>query len=248
MKGHLVGRRALVTGGSRGIGLAIVERLQADGCQCTTLSRTQPPPSLGTSHHELDLSTHAGLQRAAGIAREGCFDLLINVAGGAVPRPLEGLALEVMETDVQLNLTAPLLLMGMVLPGMQQRKFGRIVNITSIAGQSGVAGLTAYSAAKAGLIAATQSAARSVPATWVTINAINPGAVDTEMARMGREGLASLRGRPLSSYQEAMMAATGLGRLLEPAEVAGVVLFLVGPDASAVTGQCINVCGHLEVR
>jgi len=173
--------------------------------------------------------------------------VLVHNAGGSSPRPIEGLQADDVERDIALNLTAAILLARAVVPGMRAAGGGAIVMVASTAGRTGVPYLHCYSAAKAGLIAFTQSLAAETAGDGIRVNCVCPGAVETRSARIGRDALAALHGLPPGEYERRMARATGLSRLLQPSEVAEAVLWLASDSASGVTGQTLNVCGVLEM-
>jgi NAD(P)-dependent dehydrogenase (short-subunit alcohol dehydrogenase family) len=240
---------AVVTGASRGIGAAVVRRLTDGGHDCVAIGLNQPETC--ALFIRADLSDAVAAETAGrelgGYLRARCAApaVLVNNAGGAPPATAVDITPDQVHRDITLNLVTPILLTRVVLDRMRDSGNGVVVNVSSTAGRTGVAYLPAYSAAKAGLIAYTQSLAAEAAAYGVRVNCVCPGAVDTEGADNGREGLALLHGLERDAYQEAMAGRTGLGRLLQPAEVADVVHWLVADAGPAVNGQTINVCGTL---
>lgn len=244
---------AVLTGGSRGIGAAILDRLIADGYECLVIGMSPP-----TGDHanraaflERDLSTRGGVIAAVEDV-EGHIttagrpaELLVNNAGGGWPTPIEDLSMPVVERELCLNLTVPMLLSRAVLPGMRGAGRGSIVNVGSVAGRQGVRYLHSYGAAKAGLVAFTQSLAAEVADDGVRVNCVVPGAVDTQGARAGRREISRRLGIDADDYERAMTARNGVSRLLGPGEVADVIAWLAQPERRGLTGQAINVCGTM---
>jgi NAD(P)-dependent dehydrogenase (short-subunit alcohol dehydrogenase family) len=241
---------AVLTGGSRGIGAAVLDRLLDFGYDCAVIGRTRPA-ARQVAFIARDLSEQREVVAACADLRAFLGDrpasVLVNNAGGAEPVATHMLDPDRVAADLTLNLTAPMLLCGCVLPAMRAAGGGSIVNIGSTAGRTGVPYLPTYSAAKSGLIAFTQSLAAETAGDGVRVNAVCPGAVATDLAAAGRAGLSAFHGLPPEAYEERMAHATGLGRLLRPEEVAEVVCWLAQGAAEAVTGQTINVCGTIEM-
>lgn len=240
---------AVVTGASRGIGASILERL-SQSHDCIVIGRTRP--SRCTRFISADLTNSIATEEAATEldywlrSRGTPPALLVNNAGGAKPATAIDIPPEQLRQDITLNLLAPMLLTRVALRAMKAEGAGAIVNVSSIAGRSGVAHLPAYSAAKAGLIAYTQSVAQEAIHFGVRVNCVCPGAVDTTGAAEGRQQLSRLHGREPNAYQDHMADRTGLGRLIRPEEVAEVVYWLA-LRTNALNGQTINVCGTLAM-
>ncbi|MGQ9370217.1 SDR family NAD(P)-dependent oxidoreductase [Azospirillum sp. ST 5-10] len=241
-------RAVLVTGGSRGIGLAIVERLLAEGYRVATCSRSRSPAldRLEAAHgaarlHRIACAIGDPAQEEAlfaGLAEwlDG-QDLygLVNNTGIAGEGVLATFPTVDAEQLLQVNLLGALRVTRLALRRMlRQPPGGRIVSISSIVAQRGYTGLAAYAASKAGLDGMTRALAREVGRRGITVNAVAPGYVATELsASLGERQRAQIVNR------------TPLGRLAEPAEVAAVVAFLVGEDARFITGQTLVVDGGI---
>lgn len=227
-------RRALVTGGTRGIGEAIAVMLRDSGLDVvvTGSSLTGSGPA-GCRYAGADLSKPANAEAfAAEMAREG-FAVLVNNAGMNRVGTVEQYALADLENVLNVNLVAPYLLCRAVVPGMTAARFGRIVNITSIFGLVSKAGRSAYSASKFGLFGMTRALALEVAADNVLVNCVAPGFVDTDLTRrvLGESGIAE------------MVRQVPMGRLATPEEIARFVAFLCSDHNSFMTGQTVVIDG-----
>jgi len=229
---------ALVTGGSRGIGLAVVTRFQALGWRVATCARTLD--NLAGSAADFRFAcdvTQADAVRdgVASVVRQfGVIDALVNCAGLAGSNPLDP------ESDddlwhrmIDVNLHGTYYVTKQAFPHVANG--GRIVNIGSVLSHRGVADQSAYSAAKHGVIGFTRAFARFAASRGVTVNAVCPGWVRTDMARE--------RWRDLGISEAEAAAHAPLGRIVEPAEVAALISFLASDEAGAITGQAFTVDG-----
>jgi NAD(P)-dependent dehydrogenase (short-subunit alcohol dehydrogenase family) len=232
---------ALVTGGGQGIGAAIARRLAAAGARVAILDR-EPTPA-DTIAAEIkgiavtgDVTSEADVTRAVATVegRFGALAILVNNAGiaGRSARNWE-LSRAEFEQVLAVNLVGPFLLCKAVLPGMLQRRYGRIVNIASIAGKEGNPTLGPYSVSKAGLICLTKSLAKETAGQGdITINAVSPAVIATPIL----DGIAP-------STVEYMVSKIPMGRVGRPEEVAALVHYLASSDASFTTGQCYDISG-----
>lgn len=239
----LQGQIALVTGASRGIGRAIAETLVAAGARVIGTATTAAGAEaisqwLGAKGRgaAVDVADAASVDALLADleARGELPGILVNNAG--ITR--DGLLLRMKPEDwdqvLATNLTSVFRLSRGCLKHMMKQRHGRIVSITSIVGSIGNAGQANYAAAKAGLIGFTKSLAREVASRNITVNAVAPGFIDTDMTRA------------LDDTQRATLAAgIPLGRLGEPADIAAAVLYLVTPSGSYLTGQTLHVNGGM---
>lgn len=227
-------RRALVTGGTRGIGAAIALTLVERGLDVLVTGTSPdgtPPPGCG--YRAVDFADAARAEAfGAEIAGEE-FSILVNNAGVNKVGPVETYATADWSRIMQINLTAPFVLCRAVIPGMRARRWGRIVNITSIFGVVSREGRSAYSMTKFGLLGLTKALALEVAADGVLVNCVAPGFIDTELTRgvLGEAGIAE------------MTARVPAGRLGTPREIAQYVAFLCSDENSFMTGQTIVADG-----
>ncbi|CAN5221501.1 SDR family oxidoreductase [soil metagenome] len=233
-------QRVLVTGASKGIGRATMQRLAEDGYQAVGLARTVPSEQReGEEFHAVDLTDLDALKaKLAELTAGGPFWGLVNNAAMSPVTSLEDCTLQDMHDAIQLNLLATLVCTQAVTPAMRQAKAGRIVNISSRAAL-GKINRTAYSATKAGLVGMTRTWALELAADAVTVNCIAPGPVLTELFKTASP--------PDDPKTIALMAAVPLKRASEPSELAHFVSFLLDPRSGFMTGQTLYVDGGLTV-
>jgi 3-oxoacyl-[acyl-carrier protein] reductase len=240
----LNGDIALVTGATRGIGAAIADRLSRDGARVIGTATTAE----GAARISENLAAHGGRGAVLDVvkqdsiealladieAREGTVGILCNNAGITRDTLLLRMKQEDWDAVLDTNLASVFRLSKAVLRGMMKARKGRIVSITSVVGLTGNPGQTNYAAAKAGIIGFTKSLAREVGSRGITVNAIAPGFIDTDMTRaLGEAQRASLN------------AQIPLGRLGQPADIAGAVAFLCSPDGAYITGETMHVNGGM---
>lgn len=242
---------AVVTGGGRGIGRAIAARLTQQGTTVTIIGRSREPLEAtvaegGAAGFEVsDVTDNAALKRAFDNAEKarGAISILVNNAGWAESGPFLKADISIFREMWNVHVIGAVHATQLVLPGMIERGFGRIVNIASIAGLKGYPYVSAYCTAKHALVGLTRSLASEVAKTGVTVNAVCPGYTETDLVRASVDRIANKTGRSRDDAIAQLTGGSPLGRLIRPEEVAASVLFLCSPDAAAVTGATIAVTG-----
>ncbi len=249
---NLTGHHAVVTGAGSGIGRATAERLAEAGCQVTLVGRhvarlNETADRIGDLAFAApaDVTDPDMLAAAieAGRDRFGPIDILINNAGAATSAPFLKTHGETFRAMLALNLEAPAEAARLVLPGMLTRRRGRIVNVASTAGLKGYPYVSAYVAAKHGLVGLTRALALEVAAKGVTVNAVCPGFTDTDMVARSVEAITGKTGRSEEEARAALAASNPQGRLITPDEVAMTIVWLCGDGASGVNGAAVPVAG-----
>ncbi len=250
---RLRGRRALVTGGGRGIGRAVALALAREGADVAVASRSAAQVAevagavrgLGVRGVDLvaDVTDAASVGRMIDAVRAalGGVDILVNGAGDAESNPVIRTDESLWRRMIEVNLTSVFLCTRLVLPEMRERGWGRVITVASRAGLVGYAYVSAYVAAKHGAVGFTRAAAIEMAGSGVTVNAICPGQVDTEMTRRAARLIADRSGRTVDQVMEQLAALNPSGRMLEAGEVARAVARLALPESDAVTGQAVEV-------
>ena len=246
----LSGRVALVTGGSRGIGRAVVQRLAAQGADVVFSYRGNEEMArtcvaeievLGRKAVavQADVTDPAAAEGLVGRAIEalGRIDILVNNAGITRDDLIMRMSVDEWREVLETNLFGAFYTVKAVMRPMLRARYGRIINMTSVAGIAGNAGQANYSSAKAGLIGLTKATAREVASRGITSNAVAPGFVVTE-----------LTGTLPETIQQGILAATPLGRFATPDEIAYAVAFLASDEAAYITGHVLTVDGGLVMQ
>jgi 2-hydroxycyclohexanecarboxyl-CoA dehydrogenase len=247
---RLEGKIALVTGGASGIGAATARRLAAEGARVAVgdvneVGAREIASELDGVACALDVtSPESAVEAASAVTSElGEIDVLVNNAGTDLFEFFVNTDPGLWDFVLGVNLRGVLAVTHAVLPGMQERRGGAIVNVASEAGRVGSQGSAVYSAAKGGVIGFTKAIAREAARYRVRVNAVAPGPIETPLLNAAPQILGE-RGERL---KQAMVNATALGRSGEPEEVAAAIAFLASEDASYITGQTLGVSGGLSM-
>jgi 3-oxoacyl-[acyl-carrier protein] reductase len=230
-------QRVIVTGGSGGIGAAIVERFLGDGARVAVLDRRARAEATASLFFSVDLRDPLDTRRAVGeaIAALGGVDVLVNCAGVFQHVSLLDITVDDWNLVLDINARATLVTMQAAVPAMLEARSGAIVNIASMAAKQGGGGEGHYAASKAAVVALTRAGAQEWGCHGVTVNAVCPGYVLTAMGADTRS----------EADVAAWSAKSPLGRLGVPEDVAGVTHFLASPAGGYLTGQAINVTGGM---
>jgi len=243
---ELSGWVALVTGGSRGIGKSICERLAADGARVAVVARDGARAEAvaaalsGEGHrgYACDVADSGAVDALVKQVEQdlGGLDILVNNAGVTADNLLVRIDDASWQKVIDTNLKGAFNLTRSAARGMMRRRKGRIINITSVVGLTGNAGQANYAASKAGLIGLTKAVAKELASRNVLVNAVAPGFIETEMTAELSE-----------TARTGLLGQIALGKLGKPEDVAGVVRFLSGADAAYITGQVLVVDGGMVI-
>ncbi len=254
MQIELSKKTALVTGASRGIGHAVALEFARAGANVIVTARSTTElekleleiqnlgvKALAISCDVLDFSSLENLVSRA--AEFGGIDILVNNAGITQGVKFVDNSLELWQKIQRINVEAAMRLMQLTLEPMAQKKWGRIINIASIAAKHGLRYSAAYNASKHALLGLTRSVALDYAKTGVTINAVCPGWVSTEMVEQTVQNIMQKTGRSREDSISSLVKDVPMGRMVTPEEVAALVVFLASSQAAAITGQGLNIDG-----
>ena len=248
----LNGKTALITGGGRGIGRAIALAFARAGARITVAARTaeqveRVAAEIGNNAIALvcDVSDPESVARMFSEMREraGDADILVNNAGLAESATLVTTTDELWHRHLAINLSGTFYCTRAALPAMLKNGWGRVINIASIAAKTGAPYIAAYAASKHGVLGLTRCVALEVAAGGVTVNAICPGYVDTDMVTRGVERITAKTGRTAEETLDSLTKMSPQNRLVTPEEVAALALLLASDEGRGINGQGINIDG-----
>ena len=238
---------AVVTGSGRGIGHAIAVRLAKEGARVASVSRTEANAQKTADEinairadaakaYAVDVADQSAVQKAAAQILEdfGRVDILVNNAGVTRDGLSMRMSMDDWDTVLNTNLKGAFTFTQALMRPMIKQRSGRIINISSIAGLTGNAGQANYSASKAGLIGLTKTLARELASRGITVNAVAPGLIETDMTTVLSEEI-----------RQAILQKVPLGKLGEPEDIAGAVAYLASAEAKYITGQVLTVDGGM---
>ena len=243
----LPNKLALITGGGRGIGRAIALLFAQHGARIAVAARTREQVErVAQEIGSQALALTCDVSSAESVARMFADlkpDILVNNAGIAESAPFVNTSDELWHRHLAINLTGTFYCTRAALPAMLERGWGRIINIASIAAKAGAPYIAAYAASKHGVLGLTRSVALEIATSGVTVNAICPGYVDTEMVERGVERITKRTGRTAEEALDMLRRMSPQNRLVTAEEVASLALLLASEDGRGITGQGINIDG-----
>ncbi len=243
-------QHAVVTGGASGIGEAIAGRLAEAGMRITLMGRNQEKllataSRLKAAIQQVDISNPEDVQKgfAAAVQANGPVTVLVNNAGIAETSTFSKMSDELWNSMLAVNLTGTYLCTKAVVDSMSTAGYGRIINIASTASLKGFAYVSAYCAAKHGVLGLTRALALELARKGVTVNAVCPGFTDTDMVSRSLDTIVEHTGMDREQALAELVKGNPQGRLIQPVEIAETVLWLCGPHSASITGQAIAVAG-----
>jgi NAD(P)-dependent dehydrogenase (short-subunit alcohol dehydrogenase family) len=246
----LSGKHAFITGGGTGIGLAAARVLAEQGVRLTLAARNferveEAASTLDANAVSVDVSNESSVEAAIDAARSrfGGIDILINNAGITPSAPLHKTSLAMWNEVLAINLTGAFLCTRAALPDMIERKWGRVVNVASIAGLMGDMYISAYCASKHGMIGMTRALAKEVARHGITANAVCPGYVETDIVTRAAENIAAKTKLNEDEARASLYAGNPQGRLIQPEEVASMIGWLCSDGAAATNGAALPISG-----
>ncbi len=251
MSAALEGKNAVVTGAGRGIGAAIAQALAAQGARVALIGRSVGPleeqaaKMQGAIAVSVDVADAGSVKQGFATIRErfGRIDILVNNAGHADSAPFTRTDAALWKRMIDLNLGGVYLCTSEVYPAMLKQDYGRIINVASTAALKGYAYVTAYCAAKHGVIGLTRALALEAAKSKLTINSVCPGYTETDMVRESVANIVAKTGKSEAEARAALTAHNPQARMIQPEEVANAVLWLCLPGSESINGQSIAIAG-----
>lgn len=244
---NLAGRKALVTGGGSGVGLAIARSLTGAGAKVCIAGRNKAQleqarnDGAAAAFQVSDVTDEASVTDL--FARAGNFDIVIANAGVATSSPIAKTSLEQWSEIVAVNLTGAFLTFREAMKSMATRDWGRLIAISSTAGLRGYSYVAPYCAAKHGVVGLVRALAQETARSGITVNAVCPGYTETPMLYRTIENIIAKTGRSEEEVRKTLLTGNPQQKFIQPAEVAEAVLWLCGPGSGPVTGQAISISG-----
>ncbi len=244
-------KHVVITGGGSGIGASIAEALAKSGAKTTIMGRNyqrlqeKAEQLVQGFAAEVDVTDEEKVNTAfqKAVQQHGVIDILINNAGNAISVPFEKMKAEQWNEMISLNLTGVFHCTQACLPAMKKQKWGRVINIASTAGLKAYAYVSAYCAAKHGVIGLTRSLALETANAGITVNAICTGYTETAITESAIENISLKTGRTKADAREELLKNNPKKRFIQPEEIANTVLWLCQREAASVTGQAISISG-----